>query len=100
MNTALSAAILKSWKWFLVFATIVIIAYKVTFRETPVLIEPAHVGEIVAEVMGTGTLESTTKEQLAHRSRDRSLNCLSIKMTGLRAASCWLGLMTRTSNAR
>ncbi|MGO9570639.1 MAG: efflux RND transporter periplasmic adaptor subunit [Desulfomonilaceae bacterium] len=58
MNTTLSSVIGKYWKWAVVLAGIAVIGYKAMFAPFTVLTQPVSVGEVVAEVMGTGTLEA------------------------------------------
>ncbi len=58
MNAVLLAAIRKSWKKTVLVAAIVVVVYKVMFVPVTVTTQPAAVGEVVAEVMGTGTLEA------------------------------------------
>jgi len=58
MNTALSAAIRKYWKKAVLVAAVVVLVYKVMFVPVTVTTQPVAVGEVVAEVMGTGTLEA------------------------------------------
>ena len=58
MNPKLSAALRKWWKWAMIVAVISAVGYKVRFASVPVTTGPVVVGEVVAEVMGTGTLEA------------------------------------------
>ncbi len=58
MNPKLSAALRKGWKWALIAVVAAVIVYKVNFAAVPVSTQPVEVGEVVAEVMGTGTLET------------------------------------------
>jgi len=48
----------KGWKWALVVLAIALVGYKVKFSPVPVSAQPVASDEIVAEVMGTGTLEA------------------------------------------
>jgi HlyD family secretion protein len=48
----------KGWKWAVVLVVIAAVGYKVKFAPVPVSTAPVSVGEVVAEVMGTGTLEA------------------------------------------
>ncbi len=58
MNPTLARVMRKGWKWAAVLVLIAAVGYKVKFAPVPVSTEPVSVGEIVAEVMGTGTLEA------------------------------------------
>ena len=58
MNAVLANLTRKGWKWALIAVVLALIVYKVKFGPVPVSTEPVAVGEVVAEVMGTGTLEA------------------------------------------
>jgi HlyD family secretion protein len=58
MNAVLANLTRKGWKWALIVIVLALVAYKVKFAPAPVSIQPVAVGEVVAEVMGTGTLEA------------------------------------------
>ncbi len=58
MNAALTNMVRKGWKWALIAIILALIVYKVKFGPIPVSAEPVSTGEVVAEVMGTGTLEA------------------------------------------
>lgn len=48
----------KGWKWTVLALLIIIVGYKAKFAPIPVSTQPVRVGEVIAEVMGTGTLEA------------------------------------------
>ncbi|MGO9566415.1 MAG: efflux RND transporter periplasmic adaptor subunit [Desulfomonilaceae bacterium] len=58
MKAVLANLMRKGWKWALIAVVLGLIVYKVRFGPVPVAIQPVAVGEVVAEVMGTGTLEA------------------------------------------
>lgn len=58
MNAVLANLMRKGWKWALIAVVLGLIVYKVRFGPVPVASQPVAVGEVVAEVMGTGTLEA------------------------------------------
>lgn len=58
MNAALANLMRKGWKWALIAVVLALIVYKVKFGPLPVSTQPVATGEVVAEVMGTGTLEA------------------------------------------
>jgi HlyD family secretion protein len=58
MKAALINLMRKGWKWALIALVIGVALYKVKFAPVAVSTQPVSVGEIVAEVMGTGTLEA------------------------------------------
>jgi len=58
VNPTLANVIRKRWKWVLVAALIAVLGYKMKFGPATVSTQPVTVGEVVAEVMGTGTLEA------------------------------------------
>ena len=58
MNATLANMMHKGWKWALIAVVLGLIVYKVRFGPVPVATQPVAVGEVVAEVMGTGTLEA------------------------------------------
>jgi HlyD family secretion protein len=58
-------------KWLLLAAVVVFAIYRFKFAPTPVLAQPAKSGPIVAEVMGTGTLEARIKTTISPRIQER-----------------------------
>ena len=58
VNAALANLMRKGWKWALVVVVLSLIVYKVKFSPVPVSTKPPATDEVVAEVMGTGTLEA------------------------------------------
>lgn len=57
MNPIFNRVLRKGWKWIFLAALIGVVTYKTTFAPVPVSTQSVTVGKIVAEVMGTGTLE-------------------------------------------
>jgi HlyD family secretion protein len=58
VNPRIVYALRKGWKWMAVAAVAAAVIYKVNFAAVPVATQPVAVGEVAAEVMGTGTLEA------------------------------------------
>ena len=58
MDSSLKSVLSKSWKWILLIILIALVIYKVKFSPVPVSTSVALNGEVVEEVMGTGTLEA------------------------------------------
>ena len=58
MDSSLKTILSKSWKWILLIILIALVIYKVKFSPVPVSTSVALNGEVVEEVMGTGTLEA------------------------------------------
>ncbi len=58
MDSGLKNILSKSWKWILLIILIALVIYKVKFAPVPVSTSVAQYGEVVEEVMGTGTLEA------------------------------------------
>jgi HlyD family secretion protein len=58
MNIVLANLMRKGWKWALIAVVLALVVYKMKFGPVPVSTEPVATGEVVAEVMGTGTLEA------------------------------------------
>jgi multidrug efflux pump subunit AcrA (membrane-fusion protein) len=74
MNSSLTpvAGVLRaSAKWLLLAVMVAFVAYRVKFAPTPVLAHEIRFGPIVAEVMGTGTLEARVKTTLSPRLQER-----------------------------
>jgi HlyD family secretion protein len=58
VNPRLANALRKDWKWVALVLVAAAIVYKAHFAAVQVSTCPVGVGEVVAEVMGTGTLEA------------------------------------------
>ena len=58
MDSSLKSILSKIWKWILLIILIALVIYKVKFSPVPVSTSVALNGEVVEEVMGTGTLEA------------------------------------------
>jgi HlyD family secretion protein len=58
LNPVVMNILSKGWKWAVLALLIIIVGYKAKFSPIPVSTQPVSVGEVVAEVMGTGTLEA------------------------------------------
>ncbi len=58
MNPVMMNVLRKGWKWTVLALLIIIVGYKAKFAPIPVSTQPVRVGEVIAEVMGTGTLEA------------------------------------------
>ncbi len=58
MNAAVVNLMRKGWKWAVIALIVGVAVYKVKFGTLPVSTQPVSVDEVVAEVMGTGTLEA------------------------------------------
>ena len=58
MNPVMMNVLRKGWKWAVLALLIIIVGYKAKFAPIPVSTQPVRVGEVIAEVMGTGTLEA------------------------------------------
>lgn len=58
MNAALANVMRKGWKWAIIAVAVALVVYKVKFGPVPVSTQPVAVSEVIAEVMGTGTLEA------------------------------------------
>jgi HlyD family secretion protein len=58
LDSSLKSILSKSWKWILLIILILLVIYKVKFSPVPVSTSVALHGEVVEEVMGTGTLEA------------------------------------------
>jgi HlyD family secretion protein len=58
LDSSLKTILSKSWKWILLIILIALVIYKVKFSPVPVSTSVALHGEVVEEVMGTGTLEA------------------------------------------
>jgi len=58
LDSSLKSILSKIWKWILLIILIALVIYKVKFSPVPVSTSVALNGEVVEEVMGTGTLEA------------------------------------------
>jgi len=58
VNPTLGNIVRKWWKWALVVVLIAALGYKLKFGPVTVSTQPVTVSEVVAETMGTGTLEA------------------------------------------
>jgi HlyD family secretion protein len=58
LNPVVMNVLSKGWKWAVLALLIIIVGYKAKFSPIPVSTQPVSVGEVIAEVMGTGTLEA------------------------------------------
>jgi HlyD family secretion protein len=58
VNQRLGVMIRRGWKWALLALVVAVILYSVRSRAVPVTVHAVDAGEVVAEVMGTGTLEA------------------------------------------
>ncbi|MGO8880046.1 MAG: efflux RND transporter periplasmic adaptor subunit [Desulfomonilaceae bacterium] len=58
MNPIFNRVLRRGWKWLFLAILIGLVTYKTTFAPVPVFTQSVTVGKIVAEVMGTGTLEA------------------------------------------
>jgi HlyD family secretion protein len=65
------SALRKSVKWIILAAIVGLLAYRMKFAPTPVVAHAAKTGLIVAEVMGTGTLEARIKTTISPRIQER-----------------------------
>jgi HlyD family secretion protein len=61
----------KYWKWLIVLVVVAVIVIRFTFASTPVLTHIVQMTNVVAEVMGTGTLEARIKTTLSPRIQER-----------------------------
>ena len=90
----------KGWKWALIVVVLALVVYKVKFGPVPVSTEPVAAGEVVAEVMGTGTLEAHYQATVSAKIQGSLSNFWWIKMIGLKVASSWRDLMTPISRGK
>ena len=61
----------KYWKWLVVLVVIVVVLVRYIFTATPVAAHVAQKANVVAEVLGTGTLEARIKTTLSPRIQER-----------------------------
>ena len=67
----------KSWKWLLVAILISVVFYKVKLAPLPVIAHSVAATTVVAEVMGTGTLEARVKTTISARIQERLAEVLA-----------------------
>lgn len=67
----LFTALRKSAKWLILASLVVIVFYRVKFAPAPVRMHEVKPAPIVAEVMGTGTLEARVKTTISPRLQER-----------------------------
>ena len=67
----LPALLRKSAKWAVLVAVVALVIYRVKFAPTPVRVHEVRAGPVVAEVMGTGTLEARIKTTISPRIQER-----------------------------
>jgi HlyD family secretion protein len=67
----LATVLRKSAKWLLLAVVVAFLAYRVKFAPVRVLAHEAKPGPIIAEVMGTGTLEARVKTTISPRIQER-----------------------------
>lgn len=63
--------------WFIVAALAGLAVYKLKFAPVPVIAHTVVRGEVIAEVMGTGTLEARVKTTISPRIQERLLEVLA-----------------------
>lgn len=61
----------KNWKWLVLLAVVVVIGLRMKLAATPVLAHVVQKTEIIAEVLGTGTLEARIKTTISPRLQER-----------------------------
>ena len=61
----------KNWKWLVLLAIAIVVIVRSRFASTPVVSSIVQSTNIVAEVMGTGTLEARVKTTLSPRIQER-----------------------------
>lgn len=61
----------RSAKWLVLAAILALVVYRVKFAGVPVQLHEVKAGPIVAEVMGTGTLEARVKTTISPRIQER-----------------------------
>jgi multidrug efflux pump subunit AcrA (membrane-fusion protein) len=67
----LASVLRKSAKWVVLVGVVAFVVYRVRFAPVPVLAYEAKPGPIIAEVMGTGTLEARIKTTISPRLQER-----------------------------
>jgi putative ABC transport system ATP-binding protein len=61
----------KNWKWLVLLAVAVAVVLRMKLAATPVVAHVVQKANVVAEVMGTGTLEARVKTTLSPRIQER-----------------------------
>ena len=61
----------KNWKWLVLLAVVIVVIVRIKFASTPVVASVVQQTNVVAEVMGTGTLEARIKTTLSPRIQER-----------------------------
>lgn len=61
----------KNWKWLVLFAIVIGVGVRLKFASIPVVTSVVQPTNIVAEVMGTGTLEARVRTTLSPRIQER-----------------------------
>lgn len=61
----------KNWKWLVLLAVLAVVVVRFKFAATPVAAHVVQKTNIVAEVMGTGTLEARVKTTISPRIQER-----------------------------
>jgi HlyD family secretion protein len=61
----------KSARWVILAAVAALVVYRMKFAPVPVLVHEVKSGPLIAEVMGTGTLEARVKTTLSPRLQER-----------------------------
>lgn len=61
----------KNWKWLVLVAVVAVVVVRFKFAATPVVAHVVQKTNIVAEVMGTGTLEARVKTTISPRIQER-----------------------------
>lgn len=61
----------KNWKWLVLLAVAVAVVLRMKLASTPVVAHAVQKTSVVAEVMGTGTLEARVKTTLSPRIQER-----------------------------
>ncbi len=75
----------KSAKWLLLLAVVGFVVFRLKFAPSPVLIHEVKSGPIVAEVMGTGTLEARVKTTISPRIQERLVEVLVDQNSAVKA---------------
>jgi HlyD family secretion protein len=81
----LAGVLRKSAKWLVLAVLIAFAVYRVKFAPTPELIYEVKSGPIVAEVMGTGTLEARVKTAISPRIQERLVEVLVAQSSPVKA---------------
>jgi HlyD family secretion protein len=71
VNATLARMMRKSWGWIVLVIVLAALLYRVKFMPVDVATQPVETGEIVAEVMGTGTLEARFQTTVSSKIQGR-----------------------------